>query len=67
MLLLRKQLSWKQVHTEKKMMQNSEIACFNPGDVSWATVYSKGKFFCLHLEIVNFLNDDLTINTSFCE
>ena len=44
MLLLRKQLSWKQVHTGKKMMQNFETGCFNPRDVRWATVYSERTF-----------------------
>lgn len=31
----KKQSSWKKVHTEKTMMQNFEISCFNPKHVSW--------------------------------
>lgn len=61
-----KQPSWKQFHTEKKIMQNFEISCFNLWYDHWATTYSWGNFF-LHLKMINLPNDYLTINTLFCE
>lgn len=46
------------------MMQNFEIVASTPNML--AEQQSTVEIFVLHLEIVNFLNDDLTVNALFC-